>query len=194
MIKRKFEIPTASPGAMLRDEKKAGTPLGIECEKLTDRGQLLPDDLVIGLVKSWLEDHNGSFTFDGFPRTRGQADTLEILLAERDTPLDVAFSLDADFTTIRDRVLRRMVCNECGNIVSLGLHVASADSLCPACGGILHRRNDDNEATLTERMNEYRKKSEPLISYYAGHGMLKHIDANRSPEEVFAGITTILEK
>jgi len=194
MIKRKFQIPAASPGAILRDEKKAGTPLGIECEKLTSRGQLLPDELVVGLVKSWLGEHNGAFTFDGFPRTRGQADTLETLLAERNTPLDVAFSLDADFDTIRDRVLRRMVCDECGNIVSVGLHVVAPDSPCPDCGGKLHRRNDDNEEILHQRMDEYRSKSEPLISYYTGHCLLRHIDANRTPEEVFAGIETILEK
>ncbi|MGB8352517.1 MAG: adenylate kinase [Chthoniobacteraceae bacterium] len=194
MLRRNFQIPTASPGAMLREQKKAGTPLGIEAEKLTSRGQLLPDDLIVDLVKSWLDDHNGAFTFDGFPRTIGQALTLETLLTGRNTPLDVALSLDVGFDTILDRVLRRMVCDDCGNIVSIGLHVGSAESPCPACGGKLHRRSDDNEETLRQRMGEYREKSEPLISIYAERGVLKHIDASRAPEQVFADITEILEK
>jgi len=194
MIRRKFQIPTASPGAMLREQKKAGTPLGIEAEKITSRGQLLPDDLIVSLVKSWLDEHNGAFIFDGFPRTTGQAGMLETLLAGRKTPLDVAFSLDAGFDKILDRVSRRMVCDDCGNIVSTGLHIEGAESPCPACGGKLHRRSDDNEQTLRLRMGEYREKSEPLISYYAERGVLKHIDAERTPEQVFADITEILEK
>ena len=194
MIRSKFQIPTASPGAMLREQKKAGTPLGIEAEKLTSRGQLLPDDLIVDLVKSWLDDHDGAFIFDGFPRTTGQALTLETLLTGRNTPLDVALSLEVGFDTILDRVSRRMVCDDCGNIVSIGLHVASEESPCPSCGGKLHRRSDDNEETLRQRMGEYREKSEPLISFYAERGVLKHIDASRTPEQVFGDITEILEK
>ena len=194
MIRSKYGIQTASPGAMLREEKRAGTPLGIEAERLTSRGQLLPDNLVVDLVKSWLDEHNGEFIFDGFPRTRGQAETLETLLGERGTPLDAAFSLDAGFDTILGRVLRRMVCAECGNIVSIGLHVESEESKCPRCGAELHRRSDDNEETLRQRMEEYRGKSEPLTGWYAGRELLQHVDANRTPDEIFSGISAILEK
>ena len=194
MIKRQHRIPTASPGAMLREQKKAGTPLGIEADKMTSRGLLLPDDLIVGLVKSWLEEHDGAFTFDGFPRTIGQAVTLETLLAERGTPLDIAFSLDVNFATSLNRISRRMVCDVCGAVASVGLHITNANSPCPDCGGKLHRRSDDNEETLRQRMEEYREKSEPLISHYAERGILEHVNADRTPEEVFAGITAILEK
>lgn len=194
MIKAGYQIETASPGAMLREQKQTGTPLGIDADKLTSRGQLVPDRLIVELVKSWLETHNGSFVFDGFPRTTGQAGALEEVLNKRKTPLEVAFSLDANFSTIQDRVARRMVCGNCGNIVSVGLHVGNAESRCPRCGGPLHRRSDDNDETLRQRMAEYREKSEPLIAYYAERGVLRRIDANRTPDEVFAGIATILEK
>jgi len=179
---------------MLREQKRAGTPLGIEADRLTSRGQLLSDEIVVSLVKSWLEERNGSFIFDGFPRTQGQAETLETLLGKRDTPLDVAFSLDASFDTILDRVSRRMVCSECGNIASIGLHIENAESKCPRCGNEMHRRSDDNEETLRQRMEEYREKSEPLIGWYAGRGLLQHMDANRTPDEIFSDISATLEK
>jgi adenylate kinase len=194
MINSKYGIGTASPGAMLREQKKANTPLGIEAERITSQGNLLPDNLIVDLVKSWMADHDGAFVFDGFPRTCGQAESLETILNNRGTPLDVALSLDATFETIRDRVSRRMVCGQCGANVSIGLHVSSANSPCPRCGGALHRRADDNEATLSRRMEEYREKSEPLIDWYSGHDIVRHVNANRTPDEVFAEISAILEQ
>jgi adenylate kinase len=178
---------------MLREEKRKGTPLGIEADRLTSKGQLLPDDIIVDLVKSWLAKHDGAFVFDGFPRTLGQAETLGSLLDGRGTPLEVAISLDADFTTILDRVQRRFVCGHCGNIVSIGLHVENAHAPCPKCGGNLQKRRDDNEETLRQRMEEYREKTEPLISYYQSRNVLARVDANRTPNEVFADITGILE-
>jgi adenylate kinase len=194
MIKAKYQIEAASPGAMLREEKKAGTPLGIEADKLTSQGQLVPDRLIVVLAESWLQHHDGAFVFDGFPRTIGQAEALANFLAGRGTPLDAAFLLDADFETIKERIARRMVCEQCGSIAGIGLHIESAESPCPRCGGHFQRRNDDNEETLCKRMTEYREKSEPLISYYAAHGLLVRIDACRTPVEVSADISAVLEK
>lgn len=194
MIKAKYSIETASPGAMLREQKKAGTPLGIEADRLTSKGQLLSDDLIIDLVGSWLGEHDSAFVFDGFPRTCGQADALEAILEKRGTPLDVALFFQAGFETIRDRVSRRMVCESCGNVVSIGLHVKDAESRCPRCGGKLHRRSDDNEETLLARMKEYHEKSEPLVGWYSDRGLLETVDANCKPDEVFAQVAAILEK
>jgi adenylate kinase len=195
MIKAAFQIEPASPGAMLRDEKKAGTPLGVEADRLTSRGQLVPDHLIVELVQSWLgKNHSDTFVFDGFPRTIGQAEALENLLARLKKPLQVAFFLDADFETVRERVARRMVCETCGNIAAVGLHIESASDLCPRCGGRLQRRNDDDEETLKQRMAEYREKSEPLNSYYTNRGLLQRIDANRIPSEVFADISSGIEE
>ena len=194
MISARYQIPTASPGAMLREEKSAGTDLGIAAEKLTSQGKLLPDEIVSDVVLRWLETHDGQFIFDGFPRSLGQAAALDRMLADRHTPLEVVLSLEADTDTIAHRVENRLVCSRCRTNVSLGLHVARADEACPKCGGRLVRRNDDNLETLRSRMAEYAEKTEPLIAHYTGLGLLRSVDSTRTPEVVFAAIADILEE
>ena len=189
-----FGIPTASTGAMLREEKAAETPLGLAADELTSKGQLLPDEIVIGMVKSWLKKNNGKFLFDGFPRTTGQACALDDLLCKAEKPLHVAISLDTSFETIAHRVTHRMVCSQCGASFSVGMHVRSEDDACPNCGGALKRRMDDDLEVLQMRMREYREKSEPLIEYYAARNLLRKIDANGTPDEVFAKISEVLNE
>jgi adenylate kinase len=195
MIKTRYGLDTASPGAILREHKKVGTPLGIEAHKLTSQGRLLPDEIIVGVAREWLTAHDGSFVFDGFPRTVGQADALEKMLAQRGTPLEVAISLELKEDVILDRVERRLYCDHCGHVVRIGLHVQDAGAPCPRCGAhSLQRRSDDSAESLPKRMREYREKSEPLISYYAERGILEPIDADREPEQVFASIVAVLDK
>ena len=193
MITARYEIPSASPGSMLREEKDAGTSLGIEADKLTSRGQLVPDSTVNELVARWLEKHDSQFIFDGYPRSRGQADALQQMLDERGTPLDVALSFEADLGTLQSRVQNRLVCSHCRRNFSIGLHVATADEACPVCRGVLVRRADDNLKTLALRMREYAAKSEPLIGYYTERGLLRAVDSTRAPEQVFASVVVVLE-
>jgi adenylate kinase len=195
MIRERFGIETASPGAMLRAEKAAGTALGMEADRQTSNGQLLPDATIVKLVDEWLAVHDGAFTFDGYPRTIGQAEALESILKKRGTPLEAAIllDLDLDFDTILHRVQHRLVCASCGATLGLGFQVASDESPCPKCGGKLTRRSDDNPATLEHRMAEYREKTEPLVSYYRVRGILYEVDASRPPDEVFASIAAILQ-
>jgi adenylate kinase len=193
MIRAKYHIEAPSTGAILREEKAKGSALGIAADKFTSRGQLVPDELVVELMKTWLDAHDGAFVLDGFPRTVGQAEALEKILADRKTPLEAAIALDVDFDVIRERVDRRLVCEKCGSPLSLGLHVESADAPCPRCGGRLARRGDDNREALDERMRQYREKSEPLISHYDRRCILFHVKASSRPEQVFADITEILE-
>ncbi|MEA3210089.1 MAG: adenylate kinase [Chthoniobacter sp.] len=193
MIQAKYQFPVTSPGAILREETKAGTPLGIEAEKLTSQGKLVPDEMVNGLVQDWLAKHDGSFVFDGYPRSLGQAAALNEMLEIRGTPLDAVLSLDADLETIRDRVMRRLMCSRCGGIVSIGLHVARSEAGCPVCGGALVKRGDDTPETLELRLREYADKTEPLIASYTARGLLRGVDARGTRETVFQTITTILE-
>ena len=193
MITAKFGIPSASPGAMFREEKAAGTELGISAEKLTRHGKLVPDEMVCRVVNAWLKAHDGEFIFDGFPRSLGQADALEGMLAERNTPLDVALLLEADFDTIASRVQSRLVCSKCRTNLSLGLHIASVDALCPKCGGKLIRRSDDNLETLHVRMKEYADKTEALVSHYSDLGLLRVVDSTRTPDLVFESVAAILQ-
>lgn len=192
MIRAKFGIETPSVGAILREQQAAGTPLGLEAAAWTDAGRLVPDALIVEVARAWLDERNGAFVFDGFPRTRGQAEAFDHLLNNRHTPLQIALSLDVDVATIEDRVRRRLACERCGCIVSIGLHVASADAVCPRCGGKLVRRADDTPETLRRRMVEYREKSEPLIEFYAGRGLLHRIAADAAPEAVFGEIAAAL--
>src|SRR5687768_717798 len=108
MIKARFQIPTASPGAMLREEKRRGTDLGRMADELTSRGALLPDELIVNLVRAWLLENDNAFVFDGFPRTVGQADALGSLLEELQRPLDVVIALESDVECLRSRVTNRL--------------------------------------------------------------------------------------
>ena len=193
LIKERFEIEPTSPGAMLRDEMRRGTPLGIEADSYTSHGQLVPDSLVIQLVKSWLEKHDGSFVFDGFPRTIAQAEALEVILSERNTPLDVVFFFSLEEEGIRNRVLRRVSCEKCGRIFGAGFHFDPARQACPVCEGALIRRKDDTLEALEQRMEEYRQKTEPLVEFYRQRGLLRELFADARPETVFAEISSVLE-
>lgn len=194
MISAKYHLPVTSPGAMLRDEKRRETALGVEAERLTSQGKLLPDAMVNDVVGDWLKRHLEAFVFDGYPRSRGQADGLDAMLSAQGTSLDAVLSLETDLGTIRHRVARRMACSECGRIVSVGLHVTDGEAGCPSCGGALGKRSDDSPEALEARMHEYADKTEPLISHYRQRGLLRSVDASRTPEAVFESIARILEE
>lgn len=193
LITARYGIEAASPGSIMRQEKEARTDLGLEAAECTSRGQLVPDEMVVAVVRSWLEDRDGSFVFDGFPRTVGQADALEDLLQLRATPLESVLFLETPLEVIRDRVQRRLICKKCRLIVSVGLHVESPEAPCPRCAGELEHRADDTLETLAERMREYAAKSEPLIAYYEERALLSRIDSSRAPDVVFADICKVLE-
>jgi adenylate kinase len=193
MIQARYQIPSASPGSMLRDEKTAGTPLGVEADRMTSRGQLVPDATVNQLVGRWLGKQDSQFVFDGYPRSLGQGDALEEMLAKRGTPLEIVLSFEADVVTLRRRVESRVVCSGCRRNLSIGLHVAAEETPCPHCGARLTRRGDDTPETLSLRLQEYAAKTEPLIGYYAERGLLRGVDATQTPERVFATVVEILE-
>lgn len=178
-------IPTTSTGAILRKEKQEGTEVGKEADRLTRDGNLAPDDLILKVVRSWLERHDGAFIFDGFPRTLPQAEGLEKILEKRSTPLHRVFLLDLSMETIRERVRRRVVCSDCGKAFNLGVHVEKLEEPCPACGGTLERRRDDSEAALERRMEVYREKTLPLVEFYEQRGVLTRVPADREAREVF---------
>jgi adenylate kinase len=193
MIRDRFGIEAPSPGAILREQLDSGTPLGIEAGKFTSQGRLVPDHLIVELVRDWLAQRDGAFIFDGFPRTIVQADAFEEILEERKMPLEVVLSLEATVETIERRIARRMTCSKCGTSVSIGLHVSDASSPCPRCGGKLQRRADDSPEILRERLVEYGEKTAPLAEYYHGKGLVRAVDANRTPELVFSDIIEILK-
>ena len=193
LIQKKFQIPATSTGAILRREAKLNTPIGREADRIISKGALAPDDMVLRLVGQWLDEHDGAFLFDGFPRTFPQAVAFEQMLEARQTPLDVAIFLEMSESTIASRMARRLTCSQCGKVVSLGRHVQSASDRCPNCGGKLEVRSDDNHTALALRLEEFRKKSLPLIDFYSGRDLLAKVDADQEADRLFDQISRVIK-
>ncbi len=183
-----FKTPHISTGDMLRAAVKAGTPLGKKAKTFMDAGELVPDDVIIGLVIDRLQepDTDAGFILDGFPRTSAQAVALDAELGKLERPLDAAVLIDVDPEVIVKRLCSRRMCRDCGYIGS------DADASCPKCGGEMYQRDDDNEATVRNRIEVYQKSTSPLIDYYRGSELLVSIDGDRDPDVVFADVKEAL--
>ena len=183
-----FATPHISTGDMLRAAVAAGTELGKQAKSYMDAGELVPDDVIIGLVIDRLQepDTDAGFILDGFPRTSAQAVALDAELGKLERPLDAALLVDVDPEVIIKRLTSRRMCKECGYIGSV------ADEKCPKCGGEMYQRDDDNEATVRNRLEVYEKSTSPLIDYYRGSELLVSIDGDRNPDEVYADVKEAL--
>lgn len=194
MITRQFGIPVTSPGAILRREKDSGTPLGLETAEITQRGGLVPDKIIVGLIEDWLQLHGGyGFVFDGFPRTLPQGESLRQILERLQTPLDLAVWLEVSEATVRDRIASRLQCRGCGFTTSAGSATFAERPHCPFCDGPLVRRNDDDEGVLQKRLQEFNSKTQPLADFYAKQSVLHRVDGNRDRESVFGDISRLIE-
>lgn len=185
----KYGYAHISTGDMLRAAVKNQTPLGIEAKKFMDAGDLVPDEVVIGLAKERLQDEDtqAGFILDGFPRTSTQAVALDSELSSLKRPLDAALLVDVDKEVIIKRLTSRRMCRDCGYIGS------EADASCPKCEGEMYQRDDDNEATVRNRLDVYESSTAPLIDYYRGCDLLIEIDGDRDPELVLASIVEALK-
>jgi adenylate kinase len=186
LLKERFGFQAPSVGAMLRQQKTAGTPAGLRAAEYFERGLLVPDEITIEVVRQWLAGQNGSWALDGYPRTILQAEAFDAMCRGQGAAVDLAILLLADEPVIRDRVAHRLVCQACGGVFRAGLHVPLPTDPCPRCGGALGRRADDNLDALADRLTEYRTKTAPVISYYESRGILHRIDGNRPVKAVFA--------
>lgn len=185
----KYGFAHISTGDILRAAVKNQTPLGIKAKTYMDAGDLVPDDLVIDLVKERLQDKDTEkgFILDGFPRTSTQAVALDSELSKLERPLTAALLVDVDKEVIIKRLTSRRICRECGFIGT------DADATCPKCDGEMYQRDDDNEATVRNRLDVYENSTAPLIDYYRGCDLLVEIDGDRDPEEVLASIEEALK-
>lgn len=177
---------------MLREEKRNGTPFGIEADEITARGKLLPDENVIQLVKSWLAENETSFVFDGFPRSVGQADALKSHMMGSAGEVDAVLSLVVGTEELKRRVAARIACTRCGAIFGIGFDLESGSLPCPKCGGAFGRRNDDTVDAFAARLEEYAEKTAPLIHYYETSPIFHSIDGHRPAAEVFHSIQSII--
>jgi len=187
-------IPQVSTGDMLREAVAAGTRFGLKAKSLMDAGNLVPDDVVLGIISERLAqpDAQDGFILDGFPRTTQQALDLEELLDQMGTPLDTAVLMDVDFDILMKRLTGRRTCSLTGKL--LNIHFSSLEELdeCIGAGGELIQRADDNEETIGNRLEVYRENTEPLIEYYRKRDRLTTIDAEGSIDEVYERLTNAL--
>ena len=183
-----------STGDMLREARTSGTEMGNKVAAIMDAGELVTDEIVIGLIEEKLEgDHGGGFIFDGFPRTLKQADALGALLKKHGTRLDAVIEMRVDDTALVQRIPARSTCGNCGEVYNDITKPIPADGKCTNCGGTeFKRRADDNEDSLKTRLMEYYKKTSPLIGYYYHAGVLKPVNGLGEIDEVAGDIADAL--
>jgi adenylate kinase len=192
----KYGIPQISTGDLLRAAVSAGTALGKEAKSYMDRGELVPDSVVLGMVKERLsqDDCKKGFILDGFPRNVAQAEALDKMLAEMNMPLDIALNLDVPFDDLMKRLTGRRTCKSCGQMYNVYYSPSKVEGKCDKCGGELFQRDDDKEETIRKRLEVYKAQTEPLIDYYSKKGILKSVSGTGSIDEIFNSICAILEK
>ena len=185
----KFGMCHISTGDILRAAVRDQTELGVKAKGFMDAGELVPDELIIDLMKERIQqpDTQAGVLFDGFPRTTTQAVALDGMLSQLERPLDAALLIDVDFEVIVKRLTSRRMCRECGFIGS------EADGAsCPKCSGEMYQRDDDNETTVRNRLDVYEKSTAPLIDYYRGSDLLVAVDGDRDPNVVLDDIVAKL--
>ena len=190
MLSRKFSIPTISTGAMLRAAMKAGTPVGLRAKEYVDNGRLVPDDVVVGIVKERLakDDCANGCILDGMPRTIPQAIALE----EHGIEIDCAISIEIEDETIIERMSGRRTCHDCGASFHVVNNPPKTEGVCDFCGGELTIRKDDAPETVKSRLATYHSETEPLKDFYAQRGKLKSVTNQPSIEAVTASIIEAL--
>ena len=190
----KYAIPQISTGDILRKAVADGTPLGKEAKSFMDKGELVPDTVVIGLIQERLkqDDTKKGYILDGFPRNTVQAETLDKMLKELGMPLDSALSVDVPKDDLMKRLTGRRTCKKCQQMYNVYFSQSKKDGVCDKCGGELFQRDDDKEATIKKRLDVYEAQTAPLIDYYKNKGMLKSISGTGSIDEIFSKVCDAL--
>jgi adenylate kinase len=190
LIAKEFGVAHISTGDMLRSEIKGGTELGQKAKGFIDNGQLVPDEVIIGMVKNRLydEDCSKGFILDGFPRTAEQAKALDDIIH-----LDAVVNFAADDDKVVNRISGRRVCGGCGEVYHIS-GLKEGQNTCGKCAGDLIIRPDDNEETVRKRLVVYNTQTAPLIKYYANAGLLRDIDANADVSSNLESVVAIIEK
>lgn len=185
-ITKKYGIPHISTGDILRANIKEETELGKKAKEYMDKGLLVPDDLVVSLVKARLleDDCNGGFLLDGFPRTVNQADALDDELINMKLKLDKVINIDVDEEVLINRAVGRRICKNCGATYHIEFNAPKKENKCDVCGNNLSHRDDDKEETVAQRIKVYTKNTKPLIDYYKKKDLILDVDGNQSIEKV----------
>ncbi|WP_251518039.1 MULTISPECIES: adenylate kinase [Staphylococcus] len=194
-IVKKFPIPHISTGDMFRKAIKDKTDLGKKAESYMDRGELVPDEVTVGIVKERIseDDAKKGFLLDGFPRTIDQAEALNSIMQELDREIDAVINIEVPEEELMNRLTGRRICEKCGTTYHLVFNPPKVEGVCDLDGGKLYQREDDNPETVANRLEVNVKQSKPIITYYQDKGVLRNIDGSRDIDEVTKDVINILE-
>lgn len=194
MMIEKWRIPQVSTGDILRAAVREGTQLGLEAKGFMDKGGLVPDSVVIGIIEERIKepDAAGGFILDGFPRTIAQAEALEKILADNGRKIDHVVSIEVDDEELVTRLTGRRMCKSCGESFHMVFNQPSVENVCNTCSGELYQRDDDKEDTIRQRLEVYHEQTSPLIEYYRERGGLREVDGAGSISDIFDQIVARL--
>jgi len=193
-ICQKYGIPHISTGDIFRKHIKEGTEFGKKAQEYMNKGELVPDDLVIEIAEARLmeEDCKNGFLLDGFPRTVYQAEQLDKYLNERNLSIDKVLDIDIEKQVLMTRLIGRRVCRNCGATYHVINMPPEKEGVCDVCGGELYQRSDDAASTVENRIEVYMNMTKPLVEYYENHGKLAHINGDTELENVFNEIVSAI--
>lgn len=189
-----YGIPHISTGDMFRAAMKEGTELGLQAKSFMDKGELVPDEVTIGIVRERLskDDCEKGFLLDGFPRTVPQAEALEDILSQLDKQMDYVINIDVDHGILMERLTGRRICKACGATYHLVFNPPAKDGTCDRCDGELYQRADDNAETVQNRLDVNIAQAQPLLDFYETKGYLRNINGQQDIKIVFADINELL--
>ncbi len=193
-IVEKYNIPHISTGDIFRKNIKEGTDLGKKAKEYMDQGLLVPDELTVGLVTDRItqDDCKNGFMLDGFPRNVSQAEQLDTFLKENNIELSNVINIEVDKSILVSRAVGRRICKSCGATYHVEFNAPKNEGICNVCQGELYQRADDNEETVSKRIQVYLDETKPLADYYAKEGILSNINGQQSIDEVFGDIVAAL--
>jgi adenylate kinase len=195
LIGEKYHIPQISTGDILREAVRNGTALGLEAKAYMARGELVPDELVVGIIEDRLmqRDCGGGFLLDGFPRTVSQADVLERMLKKKGLAIDHVINIEIEAGELIRRLRGRRTCDRCGAMYHLFSEPPKKEGICDICGGSLYQRDDDKEETIRSRLEVYSQQTGPAIEYYAARGVVRSINGIGNIDDIFHRILGAIE-
>lgn len=190
----KYNIPHISTGDMFRAAIKGETELGLKAKSFMDKGELVPDEVTIGIVRERLskDDCGKGFLLDGFPRTVAQAEALDTMLTDLGKKIDFVINIDVDQSILMERLTGRRICKNCGATYHLVFNPPSQEGVCDRCGGELYQRADDNAETVQNRLDVNIQQTKPLLNFYEDKGYLRNINGQQDIDKVFADIEDLL--
>lgn len=194
-LEAKYRTPQLSTGDILRQAVRDRTPIGIKAKGYMDGGNLVPDAVMIDIIRERIaaSDCENGYILDGFPRTIAQAEALDGLFAKRGERLLAAVNLDVPDEEVVARLSGRRQCKECGTGYHVEFNKSKRDGICDACGGPLYQRDDDNEATVRSRLNVYKEKTAPLLDYYRKKNLLSNVPGTGSIDDIFGRICSLID-